>query len=147
MATFHFELVSPEKLLFSGEVEDVIVPGSEGQFTVLANHAPVLTTLRPGLIVMHGGSSGNKSMFVRGGFADVTPSGLTILAEYALPLEELNELHLSAEIKHLEEEVSIASEGESKRIATERLNQLNEVKAALRLGSSGVVTGGPEQRH
>ncbi|RFB78231.1 F0F1 ATP synthase subunit epsilon [Methylovirgula sp. 4M-Z18] len=138
MATFHFELVSPEKQLFIGEVEDVIVPGSEGQFTVLANHAPVMTTLRPGLVIMKGGSSGAaKSMFVRGGFAEVAPTGLTILAEYAIPLEELNELHLAAEIKHLEEEAASASEGEAKRIATERLNQLNEVKATLRLGSSG----------
>lgn len=141
MATFHFELVSPEKLLFSGDVEDVIVPGSEGQMTVLANHAPVMTTLRPGLIVMHSGS-GAKSVFVRGGFADITPSGLTILAEYAIPLEDLNELHLAAEIKHLEEDVASASEGEAKRIATERLNQLNEVKAVLRLGS-----GGGAERH
>ena len=82
MATFHFDLVSPEKLAFSGEVDQVDVPGIEGDFGVLADHAPFMTALREGVVtVINGGS--RRQFDVHGGFADVTPAGLTILAEQA----------------------------------------------------------------
>jgi F-type H+-transporting ATPase subunit epsilon len=78
----HFSLVSPERELFSGEVDQVDAPGSEGDFGVLADHAPFMTTLREGFVTVHEGD--HKHRFeVQGGFADVTPQGLTILAEHA----------------------------------------------------------------
>ena len=85
MATFQFDLVSPEKLLISGEVTQVDVPGSEGDFGVLAGHAPFMTTLKEGVVRIHNDGA-IKDYEVRGGFADVTPQGLTILAEYAAPV-------------------------------------------------------------
>src|SRR5258707_9748200 len=84
MATFHFDLVSPEKLLFSGEVNQVDVPGSEGDFGVLAGHAPLITTLRPGILVIYG-ERGALRIVVDGGFAEVGPGGLTVLADMAGP--------------------------------------------------------------
>jgi F-type H+-transporting ATPase subunit epsilon len=83
MATFHFDLVSPEKLLFSGEVSQVDVPGSEGDFGVLAAHAPLVTTLRPGILVIHGEREALR-IVVDGGFAEVGSAGLTVLADLAV---------------------------------------------------------------
>ena len=84
MAAFHFELVSPEKLLFSGEVEAVVVPGTEGEFTVLKDHAPVISSMRPGIVVIDEAAAASQRLYVRGGFAEVAPSGLTILARFGL---------------------------------------------------------------
>ena len=81
-ARLHFSLVSPERELFSGEVDQVDAPGSEGAFGVLAGHAPFMTTLREGRIHVHLGD-GERLWDVKGGFADVTPQGLTVLAEEA----------------------------------------------------------------
>src|SRR5258706_4221431 len=89
MATFHFDLVSPEKLLFSGEVNQVDVPGSEGDFGVLAGHAPLITTLRPGILVIYG-ERGALRIVVDGGFAEVGPGGLTVLADMAAPVGEVH---------------------------------------------------------
>ena len=82
MATLHFELVSPEKLVFSGEVDQVDVPGAEGDFGVLANHAPFVTTLRPGILTVFSGGNAQK-IVVLGGFAEVSAQGLTVLADVA----------------------------------------------------------------
>jgi len=82
MAKLHFSLVSPERELFSGDVDQVDAPGSEGDFGVLAGHAPFMTTLKEGRVKVF--NDGDSLVFdVRGGFADVTPDGLTILAEQA----------------------------------------------------------------
>ena len=132
MAAFHFELVSPERLLFSGEVESVVVPGSEGQFTVLKDHAPLMSTLKPGVVTVEG-PSGVQKLFVRGGFADVSAKGLTLLAEQALPLEELNAAKLAQEIQDAREDVTDATSDEARRLASEKLDQLTELKAALSL--------------
>ena len=85
-----FDLVSPERLLLSEEVESVVVPGGEGYFTVFAQHAPLMSTLKPGQIEVKALSGDVRKFFVRGGFADVTPGGLTILADQAIPLEDLD---------------------------------------------------------
>jgi F-type H+-transporting ATPase subunit epsilon len=132
MATFFFELVSPEKLVFSGEVEEVIAPGSEGDFTVLKGHAPVMATLRPGVIEFVA-DRGRQKLFVRAGFADMSVSGLTILAEQAIPFAELNAEKIAREIRDAEDDVKDAAEGEAKRLALETLGRLNELKAALNL--------------
>src|SRR5690606_38857694 len=86
--SFQFDLVSPERRVLSEAVERVDVPGSEGQFGVLAGHAPFMATLRPGVIVAHKAGGVVERIFVRGGFADVNPAGLTILAEDAMPVAE-----------------------------------------------------------
>ena len=133
MAAFHFELVSPEKLLFSGEVESVVVPGTEGAFTVLKDHAPVMSTLKPGLVEVSQGAGKAQRLFVRGGFADVAAGGLTILAEQAVPVEELDAGRIASEIKNAEEDVADAKTDEARRVASEKLAQLGELKAALGL--------------
>ena len=86
----HFSLVSPAKELFSGEVDDVIAPGTEGEFGVLVNHAPFMSTLKNGVVRVLEGDRTTMRLFVRGGFADVTPAGLTILAEEAVDLASVN---------------------------------------------------------
>ncbi len=95
MATFHFELVSPEKLLFSGEVEAVVVPGVEGQFTVMKDHAPVMTVLKAGIVEIDETATKKSKLFVRGGFADVAGGGLTLLAEQATPIEQFDAAQLA----------------------------------------------------
>lgn len=86
----HFELVSPVKLLFSGDVESVVIPGSEGEMTILAQHAPILTSLRAGVVVVSSAKTSER-IFVRGGFAEVNPKGLTVLAERAIPEAEMTD--------------------------------------------------------
>ncbi|MBU2339613.1 MAG: ATP synthase F1 subunit epsilon, partial [Alphaproteobacteria bacterium] len=83
----HFSLVSPAREMFSGDVDHVIAPGTEGEFGVLAHHAPFMTTLKNGIVRVLEGDTTKMRIFVRGGFADVTPDGLTILAEEARDLE------------------------------------------------------------
>ena len=132
MAAFHFELVSPERLLFSGDVEAVAVPGTEGQFTVMKGHAATMSTLKPGSVEVDRGSS-KQRLFVRGGFADVSSTGLTILAEQAIPVEELDLARIEREIKNAQEDVADATGDEARRMAVEKIAQLQEVKAALGL--------------
>lgn len=91
-----FTLVSPEREVFSGAVDEVIVPGSEGDFGVLPNHSPLMATLLPGMLVIKDGGT-ERRIFVQGGFADVTPDGLTILAELAIPEDQLKGDLLSAQ--------------------------------------------------
>jgi F-type H+-transporting ATPase subunit epsilon len=125
----HFDLVSPERLLISAEVESVVVPGSEGYFTVYARHAPLVSTLKPGQIEVRGLSGEVEKFFVRSGFADVTPSGLTILAEQAIPLAELDAEILAQEIRNAEEDLSDAGEDQLKRRSAEaKLNELRDVQ-------------------
>jgi len=133
MAAFHFELVSPERLVFSGNVEAVVVPGAEGAFTVLKDHAPVMAILKAGIVEVDESQTKKQRLFVRGGFADVSSKGLTILAEQAIPVEDLNAAKLDAQISHAEEDVNDATSDEGKRLATEKLAQLREVRAALSL--------------
>ena len=131
MAAFPFELVSPERLLFTGEVEAVVVPGSEGELTVLKDHAPLMTTLKPGIVTVTETGGRSQRLFVRGGFADVAPTGLTILAESSVPVEQLDAAKLDAEIKDAQDDVNDASTDEGRRLATEKLNQLQELRGAL----------------
>jgi F-type H+-transporting ATPase subunit epsilon len=129
---FQFELVSPERLLMSAEVDQVVVPGSEGYFTVLKGHAPFMSTLKPGVVdvTVAGGGSVDR-IFVRGGFADVNTDGLTILAEQAIPLAEVNAEMLAQEVRNAEEDVADAKDGASKDAAEMKLQQLKEVQTAL----------------
>jgi len=105
MATLHFELVSPEKLVFSGEVDQVDVPGIEGDFGVLAGHAPYVSTLRPGILTVHV-AGGDQKIVVLGGFAEVSAQGLTVLAELAETLADLDRAIIEARIREMEERIA-----------------------------------------
>jgi len=130
MANFHFDLVSPEKLLFTGEVEQVDLPGSEGDMGVLANHAPLVTTLRPGIIVVYR-NEGDIRIVVNGGFAEVGPAGLTVLADMAVPIEEFDRSLLSGEIDDTEEDVADSTDGWQRDKLARRLQQLKALQEAL----------------
>lgn len=130
MAAFHFELVSPERLIFSGEVEQIVVPGSEGVFTVLRNHAPMMSTIRPGVIEVTS-ATGPSKLFVRGGFADVSEKGLTILAEQAIPVSELDGAKIDADLRAAEEDVEDASTDAARDAAMLRADQLRAMRSAL----------------
>ncbi|MBZ0146961.1 MAG: F0F1 ATP synthase subunit epsilon [Pseudorhodoplanes sp.] len=110
MATFHFDLVSPEKLLFSGEVEQVDVPGSEGDFGVLAGHAPLVSIVRPGMLTVWADGKEEK-IVVLGGFVEVSDKGLTVLADVAAPVEEMDQATLAAHIKKVEQKIETMPEG------------------------------------
>lgn len=133
MPAFPFELVAPEKLVYSGEAESVIVPGTEGEFAVLKDHAPVISSLKPGVVVIEESTQAKLRLYVRGGFAEVAPSGLTILADQALPLDEVDAAKLDAEIEIFDDELERAGTDEARRIAAEKRDQLQELKAALRI--------------
>jgi F-type H+-transporting ATPase subunit epsilon len=131
---FKFELVSPERLLVSGNVEQVIVPGSEGEMTVLAHHAPLLTTLRPGLLdIGFPGGGEHQRYFVRGGFAEVSPAGLTVLAETAIDLIELDAAQFAQAVKDAEEDVADATDDAIRDRAQTKLDHLRQVQATLHL--------------
>ena len=129
MATFHFEITSPERLVFSGEVEHVVVPGSEGEFGVLASHAPLIAMLRPGILTILGPNE--RRFVVRGGFAEVNPKGLIVLADFATAVEDLDRDVLAGQIKDLEKDVADATDGQRRDRAAQRLDQLKAVQAAL----------------
>ncbi len=131
MAGLHFELVSPARLLFSGEVASVTIPGTEGEMGIFAGHAPVLSTLRPGVVTITRETGSPEKIFVRGGFAEVNPSGLTVLAETAIPLAELDAAALAQQIKNSEEDVADAKDDETRRRAQENLDHLKALHGAL----------------
>ncbi len=133
--TFRFELVSPERVLVSADVGEVIVPGSEGEFTVLPRHAPVISTLRPGIVRTPGLGGNLGEIYVRSGFADVTPESLTILAEQALPVAEIDRAMVAEEIRLVEEELADAENEERKRRIQETLDQLRSLDKVLNLVS------------
>ena len=132
MASFHFELVSPDKLVFSGVTESVLVPGSEGDFVVLRDHAPVMASLRPGVVSFEEAQGKHTRIFVRGGFADVSAAGLIVLAETAIPEGELDAAHIDQEIQNAEEDLADAPD-EQKRLWQEKLDRLRELKEAMKL--------------
>jgi F-type H+-transporting ATPase subunit epsilon len=130
MANFPFELASPARLVFSGEVEQVDVPGAEGDFGVLAGHAPLIAALRPGILTIHEGG-GTKRLFIRDGFAEVNSSGLTVLAEFAVPVDELDPAEILKEIEAAEARLTETKEGPAQDKAAERVDQLKQVRTQL----------------
>ena len=130
MATFRFELVSPERLVYAGEVSQVDVPGEEGEFGVLAGHAPYIATLKPGLLTIYRNGEPQR-IVVRGGLAEMGPTGLTVLAEQAVPVAELDAAMIAQAIKDSEEDVADADNDLSRDKARARLEQLQTLKSAL----------------
>ena len=129
MAALHFEFVSPERVLFSGDVDQVDLPGAEGDMGILAGHAPLVTSLRPGIVTIYTGGA-REPIVVVGGFAEVSPAGLTILADRAVPREDYDTALLADEIKNTEEDVADADEVKRDRLMR-RLDQLKSLQAAL----------------
>jgi F-type H+-transporting ATPase subunit epsilon len=105
MATFQFDLVSPEKLAFSGEVDQVDIPGVEGDFGVLAGHAPVVAAIRPGILTIIAGGERQK-VIVLGGIAEMSESGLTVLADVATSVEDLDRAQFAGTIADMEAKLS-----------------------------------------
>ncbi len=130
MAGLHFELVSPARLLFSGDVDSVIIPGTEGEMTILAGHAPLLSTLKPGVITVNKSGGTSERIFVKGGMVEVNPQGLTVLAEVAIPMTELNADVLAKQIRNAEEDVADAKTDETRRKAAENLEHLKALQSA-----------------
>ena len=126
MATFHFDLVSPEKMAFSGEVDQVDIPGTEGDFGVLAGHAPVIAGVRPGIITVTSGDKHEK-IIVLGGIAEVSENGLTVLAEVAKSLDELDRSQLAEIISEMEEKLKEKKGGELDQ-AIERLDHFKSIQ-------------------
>ncbi|GLK73003.1 F0F1 ATP synthase subunit epsilon [Ancylobacter dichloromethanicus] len=134
MATFPFELVSPERLVYSGAVTEVIVPGAEGEFGILAGHAPFVSTLKPGVLTIKGDGAARK-LFVRGGFAEANPQGLTVLAETAIPLAELPAEKLAQMIRNAQEDVEDAGDEATRASRQQFLEQLKSAAAAIEADS------------
>jgi len=130
MATFHFELVSPERLVFAGEVSQVDVPGEQGEFGVLAGHAPYIATLKPGVLTIYA-NGGPQRIVVQGGLAEMGPTGLTVLAEQAVPAAEIDRDMIAQAIKDTEEDLADADNDASRDKARTRLEQLMTLNAAL----------------
>ena len=126
----HFELVSPEKLVFSGDVQQVDLPGAEGEFGVLENHAPVVATLRPGILTVHT-AGGAQRMVVLGGFAEVSASGLTVLAEVAETVADMDRAVLATRITDLEQRISKTDAGAELDKMITRLDNYKEVDRHL----------------
>jgi len=130
MANFHFDLVSPEKLAFSGEVTQVDVPGAEGDFGVLAGHAPLVAMLRPGILTIHAGG-GAQRIVVFGGFAEVSAEGLTVLADVAEKAENVDAQMIAARITDLQERTAKMEPGNELDRAIERLDHFKSVQQHL----------------
>jgi F-type H+-transporting ATPase subunit epsilon len=130
MATFRFELVSPERLVYAGEVSQVDVPGEEGEFGILAGHAPYIATLKPGLLTIYGNGEPQR-IVVHGGLAEMGPTGLTVLAEQAVPAAEIDAAAIAQAIRDGEEDVADADNDMSRDKARARLEQLQTLRSAL----------------
>jgi F-type H+-transporting ATPase subunit epsilon len=129
MATFHFDLVSPEKSAFSGEVDQVDIPGAEGDFGVLAGHAPVVAAIRPGILtIMTGGTQ--QKIIVLGGLAEVSDKGLTVLADVATSLQELDKAKFADQISEMEAKLAEKDGSELDR-AIERLDHYKSIQSQL----------------
>lgn len=126
--TFKFELVSPERILLSVDADQVVVPGADGDFAVLAGHAPVIATLRPGVIDVAAGSL-KKKLFVKSGFAEVDPSRLTVLAQKAYDVDEMSASLIADELRTAETELLAAKDDQSKAMADTLVSELKRLSS------------------
>lgn len=127
--TFKFELVSPERILMSTDADQVRLPGSDGDFTVLAGHSPVIANLRPGTLDIKAAGQTTR-IFIMSGFADVQPSGLTVLAKDATDVADLTGARLAAEIEAAEKAFKDAKDDEARRFAYDAVEQLKALGGA-----------------
>jgi len=131
----HLDFVSPESVLFSGDVDQVDLPGAEGDMGIFAGHAPLVTVLRPGIVTIYRGSA-REPIVVTGGFAEVGPAGLTVLADRAVARADFDLATLSAEIKNAEEDVADAKDEAQRDKLTRHLAQLKALRDALGAAAS-----------
>lgn len=124
--TFKFELVSPERVLLSIDADQVVVPGSDGEFAVLAGHAPVIATLRPGVLDVTAGGS-KRRLFVKSGFAEVDPLRLTVLAEKAYDVDEMSSSSIAEELKAAEADLAAAKDDNARRMADTLVSELKRL--------------------
>ena len=129
MATFHFDLVSPEKLAFSGEVDQVDIPGVEGDFGVLAGHAPVVAAIRPGILTVTTGTAHQK-IIVLGGLAEVSDKGLTVLADVATSMQDLDRTAFADKISQMEGRLA-EKEGSELDREVERLDHFKSIQSQI----------------
>jgi F-type H+-transporting ATPase subunit epsilon len=135
MAELHLDFVSPESVLFSGDVDQVDLPGAEGDMGILAGHAPLVTTLRPGIVTIYRGGA-REPVVVTGGFAEVGPAGLIVLADRAVARENFDLAVLGAEIKDAEEDIADAADAARRDKLTRHLEHLKALQTALGAATS-----------
>lgn len=128
---FNFELVSPEKLLLSEQVTQVVVPGEGGYFTVMANHAPTMSTLQPGVAEVKTAAGAHDRYVIFGGFIDVTPTSCTLLAEAAVAVNEIDKDDLAERLQNAQEDVNDATDDDARAKAEAYLAQLTTLKDAV----------------
>jgi F-type H+-transporting ATPase subunit epsilon len=126
---FKFELVTPERMMLSEDANQVVVPGTEGDFTVLVGHAPVISTIRPGVVEASLGDSRTLRLFVKGGFAEVDANRLTVLAQRALEVDSLDASRLAAELETAESELAAAADDAQRFAAHAAVNRLRALQA------------------
>jgi F-type H+-transporting ATPase subunit epsilon len=126
-----FDLVSPERLLLSEDADMVTVPGAEGEMGVMAGHMPLISTLKPGVIAVQGGSKGDGRYFVLGGFAEISAEKITVLAEEALPIEQMDAAMVDSRIHDAEEDILHAKTDAARARAVETVDSLKTLRAAL----------------
>ena len=127
----HFDLVSPERLLLSEDVDMVTLPGTEGYLGVLAGHAPLITGLRPGVIDVKGGETPDLKLFVRGGFAEIDAKKVVVLAEEAIPMGDFDIAALDQRIQDTEEDLVAAKTDAERSRVSEQLDHLRQLRAAF----------------
>ena len=130
MASFQFDLVSPERLLFSGQVEHVVAPGTEGEFGVLADHAPFVAMLKPGILSILG-SGEPQRIVIDGGFAEVGGNTLTVLTNFAAPVDQFDTAQLARQIKNTEDDIADAADDAKRDQLRQKLEHLQALQAAL----------------
>ena len=129
--SFKFDLVSPERLLVSEDVESVVIPGTEGEMTVLARHAPVMTTVKAGVVTVKPVSGAEERYVVFGGFADILPTSCTLLAESAVSVKDIDKAEIARRIASAREDVAGATSDHHRTKAEEFLHQLTTLEGAI----------------
>lgn len=128
---FQFELVSPERLLVSEQVESVVIPAAEGEMTIMAQHAPVMTTIKPGVVAVKSASGQEERYVVFGGFADILPTGCTLLAESAVSVKDIDHSDITRRIQEAREDLADAKDDAARTKAEQFLHQLTTLEGAI----------------
>ena len=128
---FNFELVSPERLLLSEMVTEVVIPATEGEMTVMAHHAPTMTTIKPGIVSVRSASGSKQDYVVFGGFADILPTCCTLLAESAVPVEEINKDELTRRIEAAQKDLDDAEHHEHKSKLEQFILELTHLRGVV----------------
>jgi F-type H+-transporting ATPase subunit epsilon len=128
---YKFELVSPERLLVSESVESVVIPATEGEMTVMANHAPTMTTIKPGIVRVKTVSGKEDRYVVYGGFADILPEGCTLLAESAVHIDSFNKADIATRLQAARDDINGAPDADSRTRAEDFLHHLAALEDAV----------------